>query len=573
MSHLPLRAQRTNPRRGRWPFAPLAALAALGACGGGDAPPDDADEETEVAPLLDLIALGEDGSAYRKLVAEIDAQGANDQTDHLDQRAIARWVEDGAIEEHLTFLFDHGDELSTTEFNAADGAGSAVTAARFSRYPTRGFFTGPNASSCGSCHDQPRNNGAGRNVANVVQDPAPEVSGDFNVRNTRNVNGDFWLQLAGTEMTLELHALRDELKASVQSSGSPQTIRLETNGVDFGALSCAPEGASVTCDYGQVVGISYDLVVRSQGWKGNHTTVRAFSEDAFFGEMGMHSDRFAFHVQDTLAGSFRELPDDIQTSAPDVDQDGVSHELSVGDITAMVVYLAGQAPPTDLLRLQREGRVTLPGEAQDLITAGRARFAEVGCSSCHRGSLRVESSILREPDTRRSAYYDYLLAATNAGYDIERPVAIDLASSEIVEGFLEPSFDADGTRFFAVPALTDLKRHFMGDHLCDDTKPYTPVDGSHRPAASPEDSVEPLEMRIDICEFLTADLWGIASTAPYLHDGRAGTLTEAIEAHCSSGDRIGEGDASCRRFDALPQQGKLELIAFLRSQIMEPDEE
>lgn len=572
MRHSLLRAQSTNPRRNRWRFARFASLAAIAACGGGE-PPEDGDEETEVAPLLDLIALGEDGSAYRKLVAEIDAQDANDQTDHLDQRAIARWVEADSIDDHLTFLFDHGDELSTTEFNAADGAGSALTAARFSRYPTRGFFTGPNASSCGSCHDQPRNNGAGRNVANVVQDPAPDVSGDFNVRNTRNVNGDFWLQLAGTEMTLELHALRDDLKASVQSSGSPQSVRLQTKGVDFGTLSCAPAGASVACDYGQVVGISYDLVVRSQGWKGNHTTVRAFSEDAFFGEMGMHSDRFAYHVRDALAGAFEALPDDIQTSAPDVDQDGVSHELSVGDITAMVIYLAGQAPPTDLLRLQREGRVVLPPEAEGLITAGRSRFVDAGCAGCHRGSLPVQSSILREPDARRSAYYDYVLADTNNGYDVEHPVVVDLASSEIVEGFLEPSVDADGTRFFAVPALTDLKRHFMGDHLCDDAKPYIPVDGSHRPALSPDDSVEPLDMRIDVCEFLTADLWGIASTAPYLHDGRAGTLTEAIEAHCSNGDRVGEGDASCRRFQALPQQGKLELIAFLRAQIMEPDEE
>ena len=31
--------------------------------------------------------------------------------------------------------------------------------------------------------------------------------------------------------------------------------------------------------------------------------------------------------------------------------------------------------------------------------------------------------------------------------------------------------------------------------------------------------------------FLTENLWGVGSTAPYLHDGRATTLTEAILEH------------------------------------------
>jgi hypothetical protein len=381
------------------------------------------------------------------------------------------------------------------------------------------------------------------------------------------------LQLAGIEMTLELHALRNDLKARVESSGTAESVPLRTKGVDFGTLSCAPGAAGVTCDYSQVAGISYDLVVRSQGWKGNHTTLRAFSEDAFFGEMGMHSDRFAYHVRDSLAGMPQPLPDDLLAELPDVDRDGVSHELSVGDITAMVIYLVGQAPPTDLLRLEREGRLSLSAEDRALIRAGRQRFAEVGCADCHRGSLRVEDTVFREPDARRAAYYDGVLANTSSGYDGDQPVQVDLASSPIVEGFLEATVDPDGTTHFDVPALTDLKRHFLGEHLCDDAKPYMPVDASHRPAPSPADAIEPLDMRIDVCEFLTADLWGVASTAPYLHDGRAGTLRDAIDAHCSTGERRGEGDESCRQFQALPATGKQELIAFLRSQIMEGEEE
>lgn len=43
-------------------------------------------------------------------------------------------------------------------------------------------------------------------------------------------------------------------------------------------------------DYSQLQGVSVDLVVHPQGWKGNVPSFRAFSEDAAFGEMGMMSD-------------------------------------------------------------------------------------------------------------------------------------------------------------------------------------------------------------------------------------------------------------------------------------------
>ena len=60
-------------------------------------------------------------------------------------------------------------------------------------------------------------------------------------------------------------------------------------------------------------------------------------------------------------------------------------------------------------------------------------------------------------------------------------------------------------------------------------------------------------------EYTTARLWGVADTAPYLHDGRATTLTEAILAH--------GGDAQDPRdnFFALSDAARSELLEFLRS--------
>ena len=57
--------------------------------------------------------------------------------------------------------------------------------------------------------------------------------------------------------------------------------------------------------------------------------------------------------------------------------------------------------------------------------------------------------------------------------------------------------------------------------------------------------------------YRTPPLWGIKDTAPYMHDGRAETLEEAIADH--------DGEASSVRaaYDALPIQDKLALVAFL----------
>lgn len=60
-------------------------------------------------------------------------------------------------------------------------------------------------------------------------------------------------------------------------------------------------------------------------------------------------------------------------------------------------------------------------------------------------------------------------------------------------------------------------------------------------------------------EFRTAPLWGLCRSGPYLHDGRADTIDEAIGAHG------GEAQAARDRFDALDEEARSDLIAFLNS--------
>jgi hypothetical protein len=516
--------------------------------------------------------LDQHDRAYEELEEAIEAVGAADANGHVNQLVLAEWARapGGLTHEHKEFLFDVGDEMSEFQYTVADGVGSLMAPmgaiSRFNRAPTGGRFTGPNARACLDCHDKPIGNAGGDAVNNVLQDPEPMVAGSFNLRNTRNVNGDAWIELAAIEMTLELQAQLSQCKSGAQL-GQLTTTPLETKGVSFGAVTCELQGAVVRVDYSNIDGISPDLVVRAQGWKGNVPTFRAFGEDAAFGEMGMMSDRFAY-VGTTLPSG-----DLGATSIPDLDGDGVTHEMSVGDITALQFYFAAQSRPTTLVALGEEmpsllARPLTSSETA-LIARGEDVFDDIGCATCHVRELAVEDPVFRIPDERVAAFRDVELEATANGYQTTAQVRIDLSSDPVVE---PPHIVATGG-VYLVAAMTDLKRHHLGNHLCDGPKRSTPIDSSFKAVTPPSDSMlASIDVKITACEFLTGDLWGVAQTPPYLHDGRASTLTEAILAHCSTGEPVSEAQDSCQAFSSASADEKSALIAFLMNQVFRPDD-
>jgi CxxC motif-containing protein (DUF1111 family) len=58
-------------------------------------------------------------------------------------------------------------------------------------------------------------------------------------------------------------------------------------------------------------------------------------------------------------------------------------------------------------------------------------------------------------------------------------------------------------------------------------------------------------------EWRTPPLWGVADSAPYLHDGRAATLVDAIALHG------GEAEACTKRFFELPITERVAVLEFL----------
>ncbi|HEX6986936.1 MAG TPA: di-heme oxidoredictase family protein, partial [Planctomycetaceae bacterium] len=58
-------------------------------------------------------------------------------------------------------------------------------------------------------------------------------------------------------------------------------------------------------------------------------------------------------------------------------------------------------------------------------------------------------------------------------------------------------------------------------------------------------------------EWKTPPLWGVADSAPYLHDGRAATLDEAIRLHA------GQAEPAAERYAELSGEDRGKILAFL----------
>jgi CxxC motif-containing protein (DUF1111 family) len=134
------------------------------------------------------------------------------------------------------------------------------------------------------------------------------------------------------------------------------------------------------------------------------------------------------------------------------------------------------------------------------IEHGRKLFASTGCSACHRPQLGDIDGI----------YSDLLL------HDMGRELS-DSGSYTVIE-----------------PAIASK----------DKSNP-----------TSPAEEVRPANER----EWRTPPLWGLRDSAPYLHDGRADTVAEAVALHG------GEGLTAAQAFARLSPQERQQLELFLQT--------
>ena len=182
---------------------------------------------------------------------------------------------------------------------------------------------------------------------------------------------------------------------------------------------------------------------------------------------------------------------------------------------------SGKSPGLDLTQEQcddltvyvdslgRPEQVEILGKETERVTTGARLFNKAGCANCHMERLGNVTGI----------YSDLLLH--DMGAPLSDPVPGNSAS---MRGFgLGPS---SGAGYYGGTAATDVF-----------------VD------APPE----------SFREWRTPPLWGVGDSAPYLHDGRAATLHDAIMAHA------GEATNARRNYAALPTSARNKIVAFLNS--------
>ena len=424
--------------------------------------------------------------------------------------------------EQLLSLIDAGNTLFSARFTSEDGVGrpmatQAIIPTKRKRPPRSEFArtAGLDANACSSCHNVPVVGGAGDFSANVFVSEGFQHS-DFdttdpqfsNERNTNHLFGAGLVELLAREMTSSLIAQRHQALLEAKSTKIPVKHVLNAKDVEYGFITAHPDGR---VDTSNIEGIDSDLVIRPFSHKGVMTSLRQFTINALNHHHGMQaSERFGARW----------------TSTDDHDEDGFEKEISSGDVSALVAWQATLAPP---LPLNVEDERWMAAAQR-----GEQRFKDAGCADCHLPYLPLSSLAFADPGNMDAAGTLRMGEVPDTVYDM---ALLDWAAT------LEKDENGD----YKVPLFGDLKRHVIADQQV---------------AAFGNELLSQRFVERNV--FMTTELWGVASTAPYGHRGDMTTLREAINAHG------GAARPSRDAWKALDEASQTDLIAWLKTLVMTP---
>ncbi len=302
---------------------------------------------------------------------------------------------------------------------------------------------------------------------------------------------------------------------------------------------------------------------------------------------------------------------DTPSENHDSDNDGIPDELSLGDVSALTIYTMAVRPPFEV-QSRDEGENRLAKRGRNLFEGNEVFTKAVSCARCHTPTLHLIDStvVVQDPRKERAKFGPEQLVGNGIGLsaqlkssaqlpvvrrfmDLDPVAAVayrdagsalnalrqawtryELSFFELPNNRLDayafnittlkpanrrpnsppepralsetqPRLPASG-QSIEVPLFSDLRRHKMGKGLKerDGFRQATDVAG----LVVPED------------EFLTRPLWGVGDTGPWLHDGRAQSLEEAILLHRSDGS---EANDVIDAFTNLPRGDQDAVIKFL----------
>jgi hypothetical protein len=386
--------------------------------------------------------------------------------------------------------------------------------------------------------------------------------------------GTAYVQELAIEMTGDLQEI--EADAFTQAAATPTipiTKALTTKGISFGTITITCPTSSCgnpTRDVSNVQGVSTkDLIVRPFQHKGVTATLRSFTKTALDFHFSMQPVEVVGRNNDCDLDALRnEMAVDVVSFA--ANDQSIQVQRSLGNVAALAAFSGMLRPP-----------VSNTGSG----SKGEEIFHQIGCASCHEPELDTRRNPLLRielvfelpeecPDTTvyggtpslgsfaevDSAQHPALRAVDEQKQeDLTGTVGgcpsgfycIDLTNPGTVPDEFLPRLPQNPNGTVTVPLYSDLKRHDLGPFL------------AQQSPAQRDDEGTP----IDNLEWLTTKLWGVADNGPWLHDGRARTLEEAILMHDGANGNANQGEAvaEVNAFQALSTSDKEDLIDFLES--------
>jgi CxxC motif-containing protein (DUF1111 family) len=271
------------------------------------------------------------------------------------------------------------------------------------------------------------------------------------------------------------------------------------------------------------------------GWRGQTATLAQFVRGACAGELGLQTVKVA-QPADVADSTYRQFGSD----------------LSEYEVAMLVSHVSAIRRP-----MEESGNSQLYEMVQD----GKKLFKRIGCLDCH-----VESVV-----PARGIYSDLLLHDLGHSLQAPSPAPTSLASSRKLT---LPRFTPNGLRpSKLLPSLRPQREQSRGSRSFKSGYSGGPVETMPiaYPLARPDEPRFPrgkvpeavIQDETSVTwdslqrEWRTPPLWGVADSAPYLHDGRAATLDAAIRWHA------GEAQDAAEKYRSLPPHERDKVIAFL----------
>lgn len=254
------------------------------------------------------------------------------------------------------------------------------------------------------------------------------------------------------------------------------------------------------------------------GWRAQTASLASFVRGACAGELGLGQVNVV-QPRDPADWSYQNRGIDI----------------SEEQCQKLTKYVASLPAPTELVRRD------LPA-----IRLGKVQFYRVGCNDCH----------VEDVGPAKSLFSDLLLHDMGSKLQAPSPAPVSDSSSDVK--FISLKFGGAPTAgYYGSPNNRYPEPLEFASFRRSKTPKFPAVEiglKDDQPLPSAKGTWDAMQRM-----WRTPPLWGVADSGPYLHDGRALTIDEAIRMHG------GEASESVQKYENMTERNRDKLLTYLNS--------